>query len=706
MNWLIPLSYTSDGDARLNIRGKVYIAVGVSKSAWEHFLLLVRKNQHNALEYLKKFATDVIKENSTMVKTETTEVQADVNMPIPRNVLGPVLKGSNPVPTVMSGPAVALIDGGDYTNPTAVLYCTADLSKDKLEEEAARLNATSYIHWTVSTGKGTYDVLYSTDPVAVLEAVNLRLRDIGTLEPPLCISERKRLAQFYGFPADKVKSIEEQATKAVQAYLSKADLLPAGDDIKSDATTLVIPANVDYEGEPEDEECLSWMGAFKTESEKEKFLDWAQQIHESKDSESGYMDSWRIVSDKENTVIGLMYPSRMMWLQNKINEAGGVFDLDLDTQGMEDNGEDEDEGLRPGMVRAEVDVDPPEAPGALIVRFPGDEETDLLLQSDYDMAAFAVDSGVVQAPEDWDGSPSSLPENWMDELEYIDQVPEEYYQQAKESGENMEPESGPEDTRVPTIPVRESLEEAKAPKKAKKKKEDDPYEYGFHLKKAREAGMLGAKMKDLGYAGEEDVPVSKETRPDLSQPVMVGKQPLTHLGKVSQRRFLQDIMRQLNSWQEDIAKLEELASELKDKMPGQEELFYRAMKALGLSKRQIGKLVGEISDLDKTSRWALSFSKALGIVYLNHRRIYPKVLKAVVEMSNIPTRELGYGVSVTKESVEGPVSVDQLLMEEAKERKGAFSQFVSFFRDLIDDIEGLNDEVAELLAMPQTDQAL
>lgn len=55
----------------------------------------------------------------------------------------------------------------------------------------------------------------------------------------------------------------------------------------------------------------------------------------------------------------------------------------------------------------------------------------LLLQTDYDQAAFAVDSGALKAPESWDGRPSTLP-GFVDlDVSEIDQCSEEYYDQAK-----------------------------------------------------------------------------------------------------------------------------------------------------------------------------------------------------------------------------------------------------------------------------------
>lgn len=55
----------------------------------------------------------------------------------------------------------------------------------------------------------------------------------------------------------------------------------------------------------------------------------------------------------------------------------------------------------------------------------------LLLQSDYDYIAFAVDCGQIPAPNDWDGCPSSLDVDLLDyDLTDITECPEEYYDQA------------------------------------------------------------------------------------------------------------------------------------------------------------------------------------------------------------------------------------------------------------------------------------
>ena len=50
----------------------------------------------------------------------------------------------------------------------------------------------------------------------------------------------------------------------------------------------------------------------------------------------------------------------------------------------------------------------------------------ILLQSDYDQAAFAVNCGLLKPPDDWDGCPSTL-DGWEDaDLTDIDKCPEEY----------------------------------------------------------------------------------------------------------------------------------------------------------------------------------------------------------------------------------------------------------------------------------------
>lgn len=64
--------------------------------------------------------------------------------------------------------------------------------------------------------------------------------------------------------------------------------------------------------------------------------------------------------------------------------------------------------------------------GHLTVSF--DDGKTFYLQSDYDIAQFAVDCGLVIAPKDWDGIPFNLPEKWYDEdFESITECPDDYY---------------------------------------------------------------------------------------------------------------------------------------------------------------------------------------------------------------------------------------------------------------------------------------
>ena len=66
-----------------------------------------------------------------------------------------------------------------------------------------------------------------------------------------------------------------------------------------------------------------------------------------------------------------------------------------------------EEQARLGMVACSVETHY----GAWLVTF--DNGSTLLLQSDYDQAAFAVNCGAIQAPSDWDGAPSKLPaDSW------------------------------------------------------------------------------------------------------------------------------------------------------------------------------------------------------------------------------------------------------------------------------------------------------
>jgi len=65
-----------------------------------------------------------------------------------------------------------------------------------------------------------------------------------------------------------------------------------------------------------------------------------------------------------------------------------------------------EERVRRGRVACTVEI----CLSAWLVTF--DRGGTLLLQSDYDRAAFAVGCGAIQAPYDWDGLPSKLGEDW------------------------------------------------------------------------------------------------------------------------------------------------------------------------------------------------------------------------------------------------------------------------------------------------------
>ena len=62
------------------------------------------------------------------------------------------------------------------------------------------------------------------------------------------------------------------------------------------------------------------------------------------------------------------------------------------------------ESMPPGHVACDVE----EHHSAWLVTF--DDGCTLLLQSDYDQAAFAVSCGAVESTPGWDGSPSKLPD--------------------------------------------------------------------------------------------------------------------------------------------------------------------------------------------------------------------------------------------------------------------------------------------------------
>jgi hypothetical protein len=68
--------------------------------------------------------------------------------------------------------------------------------------------------------------------------------------------------------------------------------------------------------------------------------------------------------------------------------------------------------------------------GHLTVTFPNGKS--LYLQTDYDRAAFGVNCGAIKAPEDWDGQPSDLSENWWEiDWDGITSCPKGYEEQAE-----------------------------------------------------------------------------------------------------------------------------------------------------------------------------------------------------------------------------------------------------------------------------------
>jgi hypothetical protein len=80
--------------------------------------------------------------------------------------------------------------------------------------------------------------------------------------------------------------------------------------------------------------------------------------------------------------------------------------------------------------------------GAWLVTF--DDGASVLLQSDYDQAAFAVSCGAIDAPADWDGSPSRLSPSWWDfDPGDIDQCPDDYRELAEDCVSDEERSNGP-----------------------------------------------------------------------------------------------------------------------------------------------------------------------------------------------------------------------------------------------------------------------
>lgn len=80
-----------------------------------------------------------------------------------------------------------------------------------------------------------------------------------------------------------------------------------------------------------------------------------------------------------------------------------------------------EERARRGMVSCTVETHFT----AWLVTFDGGES--LLLQSDFDQAAFAVNCGAINAPPDWDGLPSKLGDSWTSfDPSTIDACPDDY----------------------------------------------------------------------------------------------------------------------------------------------------------------------------------------------------------------------------------------------------------------------------------------
>ena|GEM_PF-5718442 len=85
-----------------------------------------------------------------------------------------------------------------------------------------------------------------------------------------------------------------------------------------------------------------------------------------------------------------------------------------------------EERARRGMVACSVETHF----SAWLVTF--DTRETLLLQTDYDQAAFAVGCGAIDAPEDWDGLPSKLGSDWDSfDPSIIDACPDDYRDMAE-----------------------------------------------------------------------------------------------------------------------------------------------------------------------------------------------------------------------------------------------------------------------------------
>lgn len=137
------------------------------------------------------------------------------------------------------------------------------------------------------------------------------------------------------------------------------------------------------------------------------------------------------------------------WI-NDTNQAGSLINIrrQLDESGVDGDRKDSDMEESKKVVEAdEYDKEIPPASygfvpcsvedesGAWLVSFDGGKS--ILLQSDYDQASFAVNSGAVEAPKDWDGSPSELGDKFYGlDPSSIVECPSDYLDQAESVGES------------------------------------------------------------------------------------------------------------------------------------------------------------------------------------------------------------------------------------------------------------------------------
>jgi len=80
--------------------------------------------------------------------------------------------------------------------------------------------------------------------------------------------------------------------------------------------------------------------------------------------------------------------------------------------------------LLPGFTRCHCEY---QHSALLISFYEGRRKSTLLLQTDYDQAAFAVGCGLIKADRDWDGTTSKLGQAWIDcDLTDIEYCPDDY----------------------------------------------------------------------------------------------------------------------------------------------------------------------------------------------------------------------------------------------------------------------------------------